>query len=76
MNLFWAVAGNMTAPARFESAHRFKTLPRSARPAARFVERQANFVGAEAESFPLREIGHDVSLTLFATPAALQTSAV
>jgi hypothetical protein len=76
MNLFWATAGNMTAVRRFESLRRFKTLSRSAKSAARFDERFVDFGGTRAESFSLREIRHDVHLRTFATPTALETSAV
>jgi hypothetical protein len=76
MNLFWAIAGNMTAARHFESLHRFKTLPICAKVVARFCQCQADFAGSRVESFPLREIGHDVSVRAFATPTALETSAV
>jgi len=34
MNLFWAIAGIVTAVRHFESPHRFKTLPPRAETAA------------------------------------------
>jgi hypothetical protein len=76
MNLFWAIARKMTALRRFESLRRFKTLPLRASPGGRFRKREVDFAGARVESFPLREMGHDVSLRTFATPTALETSAV
>jgi hypothetical protein len=76
MNLFWAIARNVTALWRFDSLRRFKTLPRRAKLNARFDDRQVDFAGTCAESFPLRETAHDVSLTAFAAPTALETSAV
>jgi hypothetical protein len=75
MNLFWAIGKNVTAPRRFESAHRFKTLRLRRKVASRFGERQFVFAGGCAESFSLREIRHDVSLRAFAAPTALETSA-
>jgi hypothetical protein len=76
MNLFWAIARNMTALRRLDSVRRFKTLPLGAKAAAGFGRREVDFAGTSAESFPLREMRHDVSLTAFATPTALETSAV
>jgi hypothetical protein len=76
MNLFWAAVQNVTPARHFESLHSFKNLPPCAKAAARFYQRKVDFSGTHAESFPLREIRHDVSLTAFAAPTALQTSAV
>jgi hypothetical protein len=76
MNLFFATARNVVALRHFESPHRFKTLPRSANSAAGFREGEDVFSGCGAESFSLRETGHDVSLTGFAAPTVLETSAV
>jgi hypothetical protein len=75
MNLFWAIAANMTTLRCFESAHRFKTLRLRKEIADRFGARQVVFVGIRAESFSLREIRHDVSVRSFAAPTALETSA-
>ena len=66
----------MTAARHFESAHRFKTLELGAKNAALFRKREVVLAGIRVESFPLREIDHDVSLRTFATPTALKTSAV
>jgi hypothetical protein len=76
MNLFWATARNVTAARRFESMHRFKTLPLYAQSAARFRTREVVFAGTRLESFSLRETGHAVSLTVFAASTVLETSAV
>jgi hypothetical protein len=76
MNLFCAIVRNVTALPGFESLRRFKTLPRAAKYAGRFCECEVVFVAARGESFSLREMGHDVSLSAFAAPTALQTSAV
>src|SRR6202051_4381730 len=72
MNLFWAAGGNVTAVRRFESMHRFKTLPCSAKSAARFRGREVVFHGARVESFSLREIRHAVHVRALAAPAALR----
>jgi hypothetical protein len=63
MNLFWAMARNMTAAPHFESARRFKTLALQAKNAACFCKHEVVFTGSRAKSFPLREIRHDVSLS-------------
>jgi hypothetical protein len=76
MNLFWAIAGIVTAVRHFESTHRFKTLPPRAESPPDFREREVDLAGARMESFTLREIRHDVSLRSFATPMSLETSAV
>jgi hypothetical protein len=76
MNLFWAIAPIVTADRHFDSPHRFKTLPFHANDAARFREREVDFVGTPVESFSLREMRHAVSLRSFAAPTALETSAV
>jgi hypothetical protein len=76
MNLFWAIARIVTVARRFDSLHRFKTLPFRTNLAARFCEREVDFAGTRVESFPLREMRHAVSLSSFAAPTALQTSAV
>jgi hypothetical protein len=76
MNLFWATARNMTTAPRFESVHRFKTLPLCAKSVARFRTREVVFAGMRTESFSLRETRHAVSLRAFAAPTALETSAV
>jgi len=76
VTLFFAVDENVTAVRRFESPIRFKTLLLRMTAVAWFCEAEVGFAGASAESFPLREIDHAVSLTTFATPPALQTSAV
>jgi hypothetical protein len=76
MNLFWAVTRNVTTAQRFESPYRFKTLSLCPQAAIRFCEREVDFPGGCAESFPLREIRHDVFLRTFAAPTALQISAV
>jgi len=72
MNLFWANPRNMTALRHFESPHRFKTLPQSAKTAARFRGREAILPATADESFPLRENGHRVSIRTFAAPTALR----
>jgi hypothetical protein len=66
----------MTARRRLESSHRFKTLEHRPKNPAGFCKREVVWAGIGAESFPLREMDHDVSLTAFATPPALETSAV
>jgi hypothetical protein len=76
MNLFWAVTRNVTTVQRFESSYRFKTLSLCSQAANRFRKREVDFAGGWAESFPLREIRHDVFLRTFAAPMALQISAV
>jgi hypothetical protein len=76
MNLFWAIARNMTAARHFESAHRFKTLPLCVKNRRLIWRTEVVFTGARAESFSLREIRHDVSLRAFAAPTVLETSAV
>jgi hypothetical protein len=76
MNLFWAIAPIVTVDRRFDSPHRFKTLPFRPNKAARFCEREVDFAGTRVESFSLREMGHAVSLRSFAAPTALETSAV
>src|SRR6266404_6919645 len=76
MNLFWAAVRNVTAARHFESLYSFKNLPPCATAAACFCQREVDFSGTHVESFPLREIRHDVSLRAFAAPTALQTSAV
>jgi hypothetical protein len=76
MNLFWAIARNMTAARHFESAHRFKTLRLCTKVAGAIGERQVVFAGTRRESFSLREARLDVSLRAFAAPTALETSAV
>jgi hypothetical protein len=76
MNLFWAIVRNMTALRRFDSVRRFKTLPLGAKAVAGFGRREVDFAGTGVESFPLREMRHDVSLRAFAAPTALETSAV
>jgi hypothetical protein len=76
MNLFWAITRNVTALRRFESAHRFKTLPPGIGTTACFCEPEVDFAGTPQRIFPLREMGHAVSLIAFAAPTALQTSAV
>jgi hypothetical protein len=76
MNLFFATGQNMTARPRFESMHRFKTLEMRGKAAAHFCGCEVVFAGRRGESFPLRETGHAVSLTAFAAPTALETSAV
>src|SRR5258705_723830 len=72
MNFFWALVGNVTALRRFESMHRFKTLPCSMRSAAGLSERGVDFPVSRAESFSLREIRHAVHVRTFAAPAALR----
>jgi hypothetical protein len=59
-----------------ESARRFKTLLPCINGAARSDVSQDDFAGTHAESFPLREMKHDVSLETFAVPTSLETSAV
>jgi hypothetical protein len=76
MNLFWAIVRNMTTAWHFESVHRFKTLPLCAKNRCLIWRTEVVFTGSRAESFSLREMGHDVSLRAFAAPTALQTSAV
>jgi hypothetical protein len=76
MNLFWAIARNMTIARHFESVHRFKTLPHCAKTRCLIWRTEVVFAGTGVESFSLRETGHDVSLRAFATPTALETSAV
>jgi hypothetical protein len=76
MNLFWAIVRIMTTARRFESVHRFKTLLLCAKNRCPIWRTEVVFPGTRAESFPLREMGHDVSLRSFAAPTALQTSAV
>jgi len=70
MNLFWAIAGNVTALRRFESSHRFKTLPPRMATVAVFREPEVDFAGTPHRIFPLREMDHDVSLRAFAAPTA------
>ena len=72
MNLFLAVVENVTALRRFESLHRFKTLPCPMESAAGFGERGVDFSVRRAESFSLREIRHAVHVRTFAAPAALR----
>jgi hypothetical protein len=60
----------------FRICAQFRTLPLDAKAAAGFCECEVDFPGTSVESFPLREIRHDVSLRAFAAPTALQTSAV
>jgi hypothetical protein len=76
VNLFWAIERNMTAPPHIESLHRFKPLLLAAISGARICQGEVDFAGTRFESFPLRELRHDVSLRTFAAPTALQTSAV
>jgi hypothetical protein len=76
VTFFLAVDENVTPVRRIESSIRFKTLLLQTNPAARFCEAEVGFAGAGAESFPLRDTGHAVSLRTFATPTALETSAV
>src|SRR5260221_6736303 len=76
MNLFWAGVENVTAVRRFESMHRFKTLPCSINSAAGFGERGVDFPVSRAESFSLREIRHAVHVRAFAAPAALRPARV
>jgi hypothetical protein len=76
MNLFWAAVRNVPAARHFESLHSFKNLPPCAKATACFYKREVDFSGRHVESFPLREIRHDVSLGVLAAPTALQTSAV
>jgi hypothetical protein len=76
MNLFWAIARNMTVARHFESMHRFKTLPLCAKNRCPIWRTEVVFAGTRVESFSLRETGHDVSLRAFATSTALETSAV
>jgi hypothetical protein len=76
VTLFFAVDENVTPVCRIESSIRFKTLLLQTNPDAWSGEAEVGFAGATAESFPLRETGHAVSLTTFATPTALETSAV
>jgi hypothetical protein len=76
MNLFWAIARNVTAARHFESVHRFKTLPLCAKSRCLIWRTEVVFTGTRVESFSLRETGHDVSLRTFAAPTALETSAV
>ena len=75
MNLFWAIVRNVTAVRHFESAHRFKTLRLCTRDVARLGGTQLACGASRAESFSLRDAGHDVSLRTFAAPTALETSA-
>ena len=75
MNLFWARAENVTLPLRFESPHRFKILRLCKTATAWVSERQVVFGGSRDESFSLRETSHDVSISTFAAPTALETSA-
>jgi hypothetical protein len=72
MNLFWAAVRNVTALRRFESMHRFKTLPCAAKSAAGFDERGVDFPVSPGESFSLREIRHAVHVRTFAAPAVLR----
>jgi hypothetical protein len=76
MNLFLATIENMTEVQRIESAHRFKTLPMTAKATACFCKCEVDFPGPRVESFRLREASHDVSVRMFAAPTALETSAV
>jgi hypothetical protein len=76
VTFFFAVDENVTLVRRIESSIRFKTLLLQTNPVAWFCEAEVGFAVAPAESFPLRETGHAVSLTTFATPTALETSAV
>jgi hypothetical protein len=48
----------------------------AAKSRARICQGEVDFAGTRFESFPLRELRHDVSLRTFAAPTALQTSAV
>jgi len=75
MNLFWARAENVTPALRFESSHRFKILRLRKMATAWVGDRQVVFGGSRDESFSLRETRHDVSLSTFAAPTALETSA-
>src|SRR5258708_35871463 len=72
MNLFWAAVRNVPAARHFESLHSFKNLPPCAKAAACFYQREVDFSDTHVESFPLREIRHDVSLRPFAAPTALR----
>jgi hypothetical protein len=76
VTFFSAVDENVTPDLRIESSIRFKTLLLQTNPLAWFCEAGVDFAGAAAESFSLRETGHAVSLRTFATPSALETSAV
>jgi hypothetical protein len=76
MNLFWAIGRNVTTPQRFESSYRFKTLSLRAQAGVRFRKREVDLANGGAESFPLRETRHDVSVKPFAASPALQISAV
>jgi hypothetical protein len=51
MNLFWAIVRNVTAALGFESVRRFKTLPLSAKRAARFCGCEAVFAGPMGNHF-------------------------
>jgi hypothetical protein len=75
MNLFWARAENVTPALRFESSHRFKILRLRKMATAWVGDRQVVFGGSRDESISLRETRHDVSLSTFAAPTALETSA-
>jgi hypothetical protein len=66
----------VTAARRFESVHRFKTLPLYVQSAAGFRMREVVFAGTSVESFSLRETRHAVSLRVFAAFTVLETSAV
>jgi hypothetical protein len=75
MNLFWARAENVTPRFCREFSHRFKTLRLCMRDVARLGGTQLACGASRAESFSLRDAGHDVSLRTFAAPTALETSA-
>ena len=72
MNLFWAAVRNVTAVRRFDSSRRFNPLPRPTKSTALFCKREVVFVATCLESFPLRELGHDVFLRMLAAPTALR----
>jgi hypothetical protein len=76
VTLFFAADENVTPVRRIESSIRFKTLLLQTNLVAWLCDAEVDFAGARAESFPLRETGHAVSLRTFATPSALETSAV
>jgi hypothetical protein len=50
MNLFFAIAKNVTVPEVIKSLHRFKTLLQQTHGVVRFCADKASFAGGRAES--------------------------
>ena len=76
MNLFRAIALIVTAPQRFDSIRRFKTLSPCRETGCDILRREVDFADGSAQSYSLREIRRRVFLKPFAEPADLQASAV